>query len=173
MENGVAIPPAAMGTSIGVSTSINPFSSINRLIEDTNLLLDLADSIAASFAIKSRYLCLNLVSVSVSPCHFSGRGRKALQIMWNSDAWADIWPVRVRNIAPWIPIQSPISSCSKISYCSPIWFWRRSIWMVPSPSEISRKVAFPIPRLATTRPANATSIFSDGSVEFSYSVIAW
>jgi len=122
VENGVAIPPAAMGTSIGVSTSINPISSIKRLMDDTNLLLDLADFIAVSLAIKSRYLCLYLVSVSVSPCHFSGRGRKALQMICNFDACADIWSVRVRNIVPLTPIQSPISSCSKISYSSPIWF---------------------------------------------------
>ena len=44
--------------------------------------------------------------------------------------------------------------------------------MVPSPSEISRKVAFPIPRLAIPRPANETLLSSGASAEFSNSDIA-
>ena len=44
--------------------------------------------------------------------------------------------------------------------------------MTPSPSAMSRNVAFPIPRLAITRPANETFISSDVSTDSSNADIA-
>ena len=53
---GLAVPPAATGTSTGVSTSMKPRPSIKRRSALTRLLRITAMRIASSLEIRSRYL---------------------------------------------------------------------------------------------------------------------
>ena len=68
-------------------------------------------------------------------------------------------PVFVVKVSPPTPIQSPISSWSKIAAASgPTSFAWRYTWILPVLSERSKKWLFPMLRWAVIRPAVRTGV---------------
>ena len=150
------MPPAATGTSTGVSTSMKPRPSMKRRSALTRLLRITAMRIASSLEIRSRYLWRKRASTSARPCHFSGRGRSDLLSTVHSSASTVTSPVRVRNSGPDAPTQSPMSMSESVSYESGRLFFLRRTCIFPWPSWRPRNVALPIPLRRTMRPATET-----------------
>ena len=67
----------------------------------------------SGFTIKSKYLCLNLVSLSFNPCHFSGNDLKLLDSIVDWFTLIESSPFLVLITSPFTAIMSPISKFSK------------------------------------------------------------
>ena len=109
VEKGLAIAPPAFGWSVGVSTSVKPSDVMNSLINFKILNLVEIVFFASSFTTKSRYLCLNLVSLSLSPCHFSGKFLNDFVSNERLLMYIDSSPFFVFIIIPETPTISPTS----------------------------------------------------------------
>ncbi len=110
MTKGRAVAPPGIGCIMGVSISTNPREVRNSR---TNRMIRLRRrnvSRTSGFMIRSTYRCRYRVSLSVSPCHFSGRGRRLLASSRTSRASTVSSPVRVRMRGPVAPRKSPTSS---------------------------------------------------------------
>ena len=110
--NGLASAPPASDWSIGVSISKKFFSSNHLLIRLIHFALVLNTFFDKGLTIKSRYLCLYLFSISVKPCHLSGKGCNDLDNISHLDTFIESSPLLVFLIVPKTPIQSPISTIS-------------------------------------------------------------
>ena len=119
----------------------------------------IATRLASSLEIKSKYLRRYLVSISVRPCHFSGKNLIDLHKSVHSKTSTVTSPVLVLNRGPLTPNQSPISISERFSYESSILFLRNRTCNLPYPSCKSKKTAFPILLRLTILPTTET--FSD------------
>jgi len=105
--NGLAAAPPKIGCINGVSTSKNPFPSNILLIPDIIFVLFTNVSLTSLFIIRSTYLFLYLVSISVSPWNFSGNDLIFLQSRVTTEALIVSSPVEVRKSFPSTPMISP------------------------------------------------------------------
>ena len=71
VEKGIALPPAGISTNIGVSTSKKPLLFIKFRTDEIALDLFTAISKDSSLEMRSKYLCLYLISLSFKPDHLS------------------------------------------------------------------------------------------------------
>ena len=160
VTKGFAIAPPAFGWSVGVSTSTNPSLSINSLNNLSTLNLVSIVFFASSLTIKSRYLCLNLVSLSFNPCHFSGSVLKDLLNIVKLEIFIESSPFFVFIMIPEDPTMSPTSSnsifSSNISSKSSL---EASNCILPVESFTSINVNFPKDLILSTRPLTTTLIF--------------
>ena len=159
VTKGLAIAPPAFGWSVGVSTSTNPSLTINSLINLRTLNLVSIVFFASSFTIKSRYLCLNLVSLSFNPCHFSGSVLKDLLKTIKLEIFNESSPFFVFIMLPEVPTMSPTSINSM---CSSNFSSKSSLeasnCILPVESFTSINVNFPKDLILSTRPLTATLI---------------
>ena len=134
-------------------------------------------SFASSFAIKSRYLCLYLVSMSFKPCHFSGKGLNDFERRVSLETLRVISPVRVLKNFPSAPMISPISKSSlKFHISSPtvsflIYSCILAVW-----SFISQNMLLPCSLWLIILPAAFTSassaIFPVSKSDFKFSNVS-
>ena len=117
VKKGRAIAPPALGCSVGVSTSKKFSDVIKVLISCKTLNLVLIAFLALSLTTKSKYLCLNLVSLSFNPCHFSGKFLKDFVKRTKLFNSIESSPFLVFIIVPDAPAMSPTSIFDKYS-CS-------------------------------------------------------
>ena len=113
--NGLATAPPGIGCIIGVSTSIKSLSFNELLIDSTTLVLSIKTFLDSSLLIKSKYLCLYLVSISAKPLNLSGIGLMDLVNKITLDASIVNSSVLVLNNLPSTPIMSPKSHVLKSS----------------------------------------------------------
>ena len=158
VTNGRASAPPASGCIIGVSTSRNPRASRNRRIPATTLARTSNTRRESGLTMRSRYRWRYRISTSCSPCHFSGRGWRHFARNVIPDAQTVSSFVLVRNTRPWTPTKSPKSSSLNTAKSrSGTLSCRMYAWMRFTPSESTRKLAFPKVRTARIRPAVVAS----------------
>ena len=112
---GLATAPPGIGCIIGVSTSIKSLSFNELLTDSTIFVLSIKTFLESSLLIKSRYLCLYLISISDKPLNLSGIGLIDLVISTTSLASMVSSSVLVLNSLPLTPAISPKSQVLKSS----------------------------------------------------------
>ena len=119
VTNGRAVAPPATVCIIGVSTSRKSRVVRKERMKATIRARRRKISRTSSLTIRSTYRCRYRVSMSESPCHFSGRGRIAFASRRNLAASTVSSPVRVRKRGPSTQTMSPASTdFRKRSYAS-------------------------------------------------------
>ena len=140
--NGRALAPPGIGWKMGVSTSIAPRSSKKERVSEIIRLLVLKASRASGVTQRSTYRCRYLVSVSLIPCHLSGKGRRASAKRTQESTRTLSSPRRVVMTTPVTPNQSPRFR-SQNSSKSGVLLEGANSWIRPEPSSRVPKANLP------------------------------